>query len=825
MNLILHQFKTDLRHFRWPLLLLWLSFAAEPVLTSMHSMPEPGIEISRFLVIVWQAFFAIGIVVALVQADALTGTGAAWLARPVRRAHLFWAKTAFIVVCVIVPRLILQSIDWALRGYSMQLGLAAAGESLLFGITFLLIAAVLAALTRNLALFFLAAGIMIGGIFAWAMAVEMLVRAGMLHHAHLGLPSEGGRDDSALAMAWLILAAGTFAAWITQARMGSWRSAVLWLAAGLLAYPVITTISPADFLEPRLVPSAPLTVSLVQTNRPLNEEPGQFLTSELMVSGVPAGEVAVVHEAFATILFNGDTKVTLLPQAQHTSYPRRTRPVESPQAGNYFATIRDFFPADTLWFNDRFISWVGSAFDDKQVFPRFSNRPPAGKLDGTVTLDVFGVKKAAEVPLRSATFMVMPGLSVTVQRVRLADGIIGVSLDECVARLMFNRDATTADPGGFSGSEPFCTYVLYHPGSGEAFVVSQANTQEEFPIFLSGEGHLGLELSFPYPALRERMTGVSAADWLREARLCVFVPVYAGTSSLGFHEEHYLWPWGYDGNLRRQKEQLEGAKAIAQAALPANPTAAELDAYLDTILLNVPDGWDNASRKTITTKLEAIGVNGLPALLRRLPLGESVENGLVFPAIAKLITRDQLPELRAALERDDNVVEVFRRKHWEADARDELVAKLPDHRLPLRPSALRIAAEAKDPATYADLRWHFVHLRYGQDDVIGALEQCPGFDSAAAVREAWQYARLGVTDTGDLAAIAARQGLPDALSLAVTHVADARDEETQQRWLAQVASLTGYNGPTNNALPWLIANLDRFRYDAAQQRYVLGDAR
>ena len=120
-----------------------------------------------------------------------------------------------------------------------------------------------------------------------------------------------------------------------------------------------------------------------------------------------------------------------------------------------------------------------------------------------------------------------------------------------------------------------------------------------------------------------------------------------------------------------------------------------------------------------------------------------------------------------------------------------------------------------------DLRWHFVRLDYGQDRVLAALEQCPGFDTAAAVREAWQNARLGVISSGELAAIAAKQGLPDALNLAVVHAENLRDPDTQQRELAQLTLLTGYAGPATNTLPWLTANLTHFHYDAASQRYQL----
>jgi hypothetical protein len=280
-----------------------------------------------------------------------------------------------------------------------------------------------------------------------------------------------------------------------------------------------------------------------------------------------------------------------------------------------------------------------------------------------------------------------------------------------------------------------------------------------------------------------------------------------------------------DESLRGQKEKNADSPAIAAAILPPNFTRADLDAYLDSILLNVPDSWDHALHQIIENKLLLMGADGLPALLRRLPVTPRVEDNFVFPVISKLITRDQLPDLRAALQRDNRVVGLFEEKHWEADARDVLLAKLPDHREPMLPGALCIAAGAKDPVTYSDLRWHFAHLEGGQGEVVAALERCPGFDIAGAVREAWQYARLGVTHSDDLAAVAAKYGLPDALNLAVRDAGNVYDADTGQRKLAELASLTAYSGPANGTLSWLTDNLTRFQYDPAQQRYVLRTAR
>jgi hypothetical protein len=515
------------------------------------------------------------------------------------------------------------------------------------------------------------------------------------------------------------------------------------LAAGLMAFPVIVLVWPNSFLRPKLTQSTPLTLTVVETNLPLNDPQSQHLCSELVAHGVPAQHVAVAQYVSANLHFVGDPKPTLIPPVIS---PERKRPTESwlGSRNRYFSVIRSFLPPATLWFNEDPDNWLRRAFYEQGFSKRFTNQPPAAKLDGVVEVDLFAVNKVAETPLRRGTFPVLPGRRVTVRDVQLADGAISVVLEECTAHLLLDRDMNTVPEGHDYGRGPRCTYVLHHPGSGEAFLNRQYDGHSFgiVPALLSGETRRTVRLSFPYPALRERLAGVTAAEWLREARLWIFAPVYEGTSRLTFHKDDFLWSGGGD-NTREQKVKLDAAEAITRAVLPDNPTAEQLDAYLGAVLDNGPEHWDDTLLQAFTQKFRAAGTKGLPALLRRLPLDSNLEY-YVPSLVSQLATRAQLAELRSALERDSDLVRVFVMKHWEADARDVLVAKLRDHRQPLPADALRIAAEARDPATYADLRWHFVRLKYGHDRVLAALEQCPGFDTAAAVREAWRWAQLGL---------------------------------------------------------------------------------
>jgi hypothetical protein len=183
--------------------------------------------------------------------------------------------------------------------------------------------------------------------------------------------------------------------------------------------------------------------------------------------------------------------------------------------------------------------------------------------------------------------------------------------------------------------------------------------------------------------------------------------------------------------------------------------------------------------------------------------------------------RDQLPDLLAALERDSRLTDIIVQKHWEAEALPVFLRMLSDHRRALPADALRIVADTRNPATYRDLRWHFVRLNSNFYRVIPALESCPEFDVAGAVTEAWN--RLNPERVGDLDIVvaAAKLGLPDALPAAVLQLERDGNGEWRKRTLPQLTEMTGYSGPTTNVVAWLGTNLDKLRFDPNLRRYVV----
>ncbi len=443
-----------------------------------------------------------------------------------------------------LPRLAAQGVAWILLGYTPHLWLCAAGENLLFSVAFALTVALLASLTRNLAHFFLAIAIMVGGIFAWAVTVGMLRRIGaIIPHAAGPWFEQSSFQDSVTAAALLVFIGTALIAWIAQARIKWALVAGLFLTLGLIAFPIIRTVWPVNFLKPRLIKSVLLTVFAQTGDSPARVPSVQALSTELAVSSVPKLDVAIMQSLTGSIKFKRGPE---FPVDQKSSpFLKRVEPMESQQRGEYVRLIKKCFPAQTLWFdqgNDK----KESAFSNLYQDPWFkkSKPPRLATIQGNMELDLFGIEKVAEVPLQPATFHALPGQSVTIQSVKLINDVVVITIIESTANLMLDCDLKSRLNGGFGGflDEPVCAYVLYDNSSDEALLVRTEHAGYIIPAIFGGRSVVSFRLLFPYPALRERLTGVSAQDWMRSVRLCVFAPVYDGSATVAFHQENCHWP-------------------------------------------------------------------------------------------------------------------------------------------------------------------------------------------------------------------------------------------------------------------------------------------
>ena len=374
MNLILHQFKTDLLHFRLRLAVLWLLFALEPILAGQAAGSQEVGQILQGFLVAGEAAFAGSLIVGLLHADALAGATAGWLTRPVRRSHLFAAKTAFLLLCLLLPRLAVNWLGWSLSGYSTRLCLVAEAQMLLWSGAFMMAVAVLAAFTNGWPRFLAGVGLGAAAFFASALTVEIFTRVKVLPEGHAGRSNSVSFTASATAAALVVFLAGVAAAWVLQVRARRPRAALLCLGLGLLSVPWLCQEWPLNFLSPRRDPAPGLRLVMLETNLPAAMT-GQRLWAEFALEGVPAGQMAVVRDVNAAILFAGDQKETSLSRPIDQGFPGLVPPAESEQRDTYYGLIRGFFPSNTLWFQERYY-YGGGAFPEIAVRGRFGSHPP-----------------------------------------------------------------------------------------------------------------------------------------------------------------------------------------------------------------------------------------------------------------------------------------------------------------------------------------------------------------------------------------------------------------------------------------------------------------
>src|SRR5688572_15420132 len=159
MHLILHHLKKDIRALRLSLLLWFIFLLVNSLLirsgldSSITS--EQGIEVlstAYLLLYVLQQILQIVIVCQLVQADALAGTTAFWLTRPISRKGLLLSKSLFVLLVLVVPSLVAEVIVLQVNGISVSQTLSSLPQELILqSALFLVPTMLMASLTPNLA--------------------------------------------------------------------------------------------------------------------------------------------------------------------------------------------------------------------------------------------------------------------------------------------------------------------------------------------------------------------------------------------------------------------------------------------------------------------------------------------------------------------------------------------------------------------------------------------------------------------------------------------------------------------------------------------------
>jgi hypothetical protein len=120
MRQAIHIFKKDARHLRWPIALLMAWLAARAALSPLYSPFYNGWGWNRtldsldfLLPVVWWFLLA-----AAIHNESLVGDRQFWVTRPYSWRSLAAAKGLFLVVFILLPTLVCDSVILAIAGFS-----------------------------------------------------------------------------------------------------------------------------------------------------------------------------------------------------------------------------------------------------------------------------------------------------------------------------------------------------------------------------------------------------------------------------------------------------------------------------------------------------------------------------------------------------------------------------------------------------------------------------------------------------------------------------------------------------------------------------------
>lgn len=813
MNLICHLIKTVWRQFRGWVILFWLALVADIALP-FAVPPSEARTVLDGIVLGGQALLSALMIVRLIQADSLVGSNTGWKTRPIRGSQLCLAKSLWILLFLLAPFLLAQGVAWMAAGFPIRTSLQATLEWLLCAGLFFLMIATVSGWTRTVFSFL---GVL-GALFVGMILFSSLVAA--LHWRIIGgEPVDSpGIIASALIIGSLWLLIWLVVAWVSQGCWQRLNSSVTALCIGLMGGIAAIMFFRIDFVTRPSDSAAGLTLNVLEEDdsgaATVHE---QILWSHFRVKGLGSNEVVAVRELQGAFQPEQGPEMYLKEPAG-----RSIEPFRSAQAGETFRVVKRFFPKDTLWFNT-------SRLDSSRFLPihhasesggTTGIRGNTGHLKGELELQRFEIKAQGRTSVKPGAIRLSSGTQLDFRKVESENGRLTIQVAERSPQLFLSPRTDRQ------------TYVLvlHHEGSGEAYAYTSSVMAFGGSVGLPAERIMRLPVEFPYPTLRTQLTGISLEEWLSQARLWVFEAVPKDLATLSFEKQNYTWRVRHRRPLlaseggQVDEVQISGMEAIRKAQLPENPSDEDLNAYLDTVLHNLPDRWDSSSRDLVTDKFHAIGGKGVHLLLQRYPLEPRIESMYLRSLLTRMVQAEHLPSLLDALRRDPELIWLVRQKGWDQEARSVALELIQSHRNPVPIDLLILAAEAKSRKSYPDLAWHYIHNQRGHYNATPVLLQCPGFDLQEPVDAAWKRARVGLANPTDLAGAAAMFGLPGALREAILAMENLSSSDRRRRDLTDtLLELTHYNGPREGFSKWLLEHAGQFSFDPARQHYLLVD--
>lgn len=806
MNLLWHQLRTDLRAHRFLLAISIPLALGGPWLGTQLALVLPGelgdiAKVGLGLAVLLTAFLS---ATAPIGAASFVGSTAFWRTRPITQATQFQARSLWILLLVMVP--IALGIGISLPVFHLTAAQAAIVFFTLTGVavTLLVLAATLRAAREGFWQFRLQLAISIGLFVASTFLLALFLR----WQGGLRVPAQVGSSIFLATMVSLILA---LVAWCLVARFRRPRAALVASFLAVFVFPWLLALWSHPFIKPPVLPTHALVMTLVEPDeiRTKSHPDGQVLWENLLVEGLAPRQLFLPRNTAAQWTPPGTAPGFPLeiPGGRVSSPLQAVSDILPPS--DIWSRIKPDFPAETTW-----------TIEARHQFrQRLSRSGRQTTVKGTLSVQTEGLviepRRLAELSLRNGARAPLAGGGLaTVQKPEWNDGTLRFNL-QFIQLFRFRRSAWS--PEGRHLVSPFdnLCYVFYHRPSGTVIATTKdSGSGRSGPVGLLGKTSRRMEI-FP-SRLYLAVHGLDAGRWAAETELHIYtlVPLASFRSPSLLHTDYQLNPSG-------EEPRRGETKGFAAATLPENPSPAQIDAYLDTVIYGGPDRQGD---QPYFEKLRALPPPGLMALAKRLPVRD-------FPnrAAQRVLEKhpaDIPPEvLLDGLRRDPRFVTVCVKKGLGSEAAAILRARLREHRS-LPPEAapaifkVVIGQTPLDAGLRADLHWHFVHANYKQGQIAPLLAKLEGFDFPSALAEAWATRRVDSNNENyDLIPYALVLGDKEALRLTLRQLQGKIPKWQRTRNLQLLAPRLATDLASDDAFRWAVEHYPELSFDPATGKF------
>ena len=578
-------------------------------------------------------------------------------------------------------------------------------------------------------------------------------------------------------------------------------------------------LRPFDFMRARLGPPEGTQLALVRdTNISPDTPPGeQLLWSHFHVSGLPTNVVAIpnqMHYGFS----NGD-KLNLRGSHHGQSHFKSSleRLQDAPSKRDFIKHMRGLYPADTVWSG----RWQGGHFDSLPLSTKVKGWPKdrTGEFTGYVEADFFEIERVVDMPLHDTYVSAGAGRAFAVRLLGDDDKGTRFDISDVRPNITFSSSLEPRRAGARSSNN---AYILYHPESREVFLLDSSSYRNSSPTFLNNQVVTTRTFHVPRSALRERLTGHVAGNWLNELRLHIYQAKIVGRSKMEFDEADYEYA---SSRVKRTSDYVAAAQTgvdyLKTLKWPgvADPAAAQQFAH--EFLANQPHNYYRNQSRDVSKMLTDIGSEIVPFLLREAPFAGTTRRVVVRSVLKRLLRAEHRADVIAAVGRDPELAWLVRGKSWEKDGAPALAKRLPSREEALPGEALFVLSASATPDQYADLRWHAERCDRMLEYVFENLRKLEGFPYEETVRSAWKRARLQLVPDAELSPFAAELGELDALHRFVQLMHTSKIEAREKRAFNILKDNFGITGTQAELKKWLVANAASLRFDPKTKKYVL----